>query len=210
MSSVQTAPCPVFTMRQPYKRPGQPHPSELTQHLRNNLIAIQERHRRRRTTNAQVEQNGSTNRNIKSDSPAVASHVTITDALASRGAQGVPKRFLKTAEWKTQGELGATLGTGYYVEEPDAIGDVFIPIDFIFSALQWGITELRSDGYYHVERPAPIKYGLRIYDKECVDRSRWGPTDLDSDEEDVVTPDSTSTKAQSPGPPDDINVASSA
>jgi len=73
----------------------------------------------------------------------VASHVTITDALASRGAQDVPKRFLKTAEWKKHGENGASLGTGYYVEEPDATGEeVFIPVDFIFSALQWGITEL--------------------------------------------------------------------
>src|SRR6202453_1980866 len=69
MSSVQTAPCPVFTMRQPYQRPGYSHPSEVTQHLRNNLIAIQERHRRRRTTNAQVEQNGSANRNSGTPEP---------------------------------------------------------------------------------------------------------------------------------------------
>ena len=141
----------------------------MTQHLRDNLIAIQERHHRRRlrTTNAQVEQNGPLNRNINSDLlPTVASHVTITDALASRGAQDVPKCFLKKAEWKKQGEAGATLGTGYYVEDPDIEEDIFLPVDFIFSALQWGLTELRSDRFYHVERPTPVKFlwELRLHD----------------------------------------------
>ena len=62
--------------------------------------------------------------------------------------------------------------------------EAYIPVDFIYSALQWGLTELRSDGFYHVKRPAPVRYGLRIYDEEHVDRSRWGPVDIDSDEED--------------------------
>ena len=89
----------------------------------------------------------------------MASHITVTDTLARRGVQDVPKCFLKGADWKEQGDHGVTCGTGYYIEDPDA-EKTFLPIDFIFSALQWGLTELRSDGFYHVTRPAPVKYGL--------------------------------------------------
>ena len=54
---------------------------------------------------------------------------------------------------------------------------------FNFQALQWGLTYTEEE-HYVLERPAPIKCGLRIFDKERTpDRSRWGPLDGTPDEE---------------------------
>jgi hypothetical protein len=57
------------------------------------------------------------------------------------------------------------LGDGYYVADPDE-DNVFSAVDFSFDTLQWGLTE-----------PIPVKYGLRIFDEERQDCSRWGPID---------------------------------
>ena len=40
-----------------------------------------------------------------------------------------------------------------------------------------------------VERPAPARYGLRIFDEERTqDRSRWGPIDRTPDKEEIPNP----------------------
>ena len=49
--------------------------------------------------------------------------------------------------------------------------------------MQWGCTHHKKDRFV-LERPAPIRYGLWIFDKEQTqDRSCWGPIDGTLDEE---------------------------
>jgi hypothetical protein len=55
-------------------------------------------------------------------------------------------------------------------------------VDFNFETLQWGLTD-QIEGQHRITRPAPLKYGLQIFDKERTDQSRWGPIDRTSDEE---------------------------
>ena len=64
-----------------------------------------------------------------------------------------------------------------------------IPVDFNFKHLQWGCTHPKKDRFV-VERPAPVRYGLRIFDKERTqDRSRWGPIDGTPNEEEIPNPE---------------------
>jgi hypothetical protein len=105
----------------------------------------------------------------------VATSTSFTDR---RGERNVPKRYLKEAEWFTNGYLGA----GYYTADPDSETGGISAVDFNFETLQWGITE-QIEGQYRITRPAHIKYGLRIFDEERTDRSRWGPIDRIDDEE---------------------------
>ena len=64
----------------------------------------------------------------------------------------------------------------------------FFSIDFNFKHLQWGCTFKKKDRFA-VERPAPVRYGLRIFDEERTqDRSCWGPIDGTPDEEELPNP----------------------
>ena len=64
---------------------------------------------------------------------------------------------------------------------------VLILIDFNFKYLQWGCTHPKKDKFV-VKRPAPVRYGLCIFDEERTqDRSCWGPIDGTPDED--KTPD---------------------
>ena len=64
---------------------------------------------------------------------------------------------------------------------------ILIPIDFNFKHLQWGCMHPKKDRFA-VERPAPVRYGLRIFDEEKTqDRSRWGPIDGTPDEEEATS-----------------------
>jgi hypothetical protein len=115
-------------------------------------------------------------RNINSELlPTVA---TSTAFIDRRGECNVPKRYLKEAEWYVDGYLGE----GYYTTDPDSDTGGLTAIDFNSDTLQWGITE-QIEGWYRITRPAPIKYGLRIFDEERTDRSRWGPIDRINDDE---------------------------
>jgi hypothetical protein len=150
--------------------------------LRTQLIRIQQNNFRHSTL-AQAEQSGPSNRNINSDlctTVATTRANTITTYVSRRGEQNVPKRYIKEAEW-----LDKEYGWGYYTTSNDsADDDTFIAVDFDFGALQWGVTrKLPDNGGFAIERPAPVKLGLRIYDEERVDRSRWGPLDGQEDEE---------------------------
>jgi hypothetical protein len=107
--------------------------------------------------------------------PTVATSTVFTDR---RGECNVPKRYLKEAEWYSDGYLG----TGYYTTDPDSDTGGLSAVDFNFETLQWGLTE-QIEGRYRITRPAPIKYGLRIFDEERTDRSRWGPIDRINNEE---------------------------
>ena len=65
---------------------------------------------------------------------------------------------------------------------------ILIPIDFNFKHLQWGCTHQKKDRFV-LERPAPVRYGLHIFDEERTqDRSRWGPIDGTPDEEELPDP----------------------
>jgi hypothetical protein len=105
---------------------------------------------------------------------------TITTYIARRGEQNIPKRYLKEAEW-----LDKDYSWEYYTTSNDPNDDnTFLAIDFDFGSLQWGITrQLPNNRGFAIKRPAPVKLGLRIYDKERVDRSHWGPLDGEADEE---------------------------
>ena len=63
-----------------------------------------------------------------------------------------------------------------------------IPVNFNFKHLQWGCTHKKEDRFA-LERPAPTRYRLRIFDEERTqDRSRWGPIDRTPDEEEQPDP----------------------
>ena len=54
--------------------------------------------------------------------------------------------------------------------------------------MQWGCTHRKKDRFV-LERPAPIRYGLHIFDEERTqDRSCWGPIDGTLDEEEGPDP----------------------
>jgi hypothetical protein len=97
-----------------------------------------------------------------------------------RGERNVPRRYLKDAEWYSD----KYLGEGYYVADPDD-DDRFCAVDFNFDTLQWGLTE-PVEGQYRITRPIPVKYGLRIFDEERQDRSRWGPIDGTTENEEPL------------------------
>ena len=154
-------------------------PSALTEYLKQKL-----RHQRAkrlgRSLSAQVEQNVPLKRNINSDFTLAA---TTTKYIDQRGECNVPKRYLKEADWCED----RPLGTGYYIVCPDD-PSVLIPVDFNFKHLQWGCTHPKKDRFV-VERPAPARYRLCIFDKERTqDRSCWGPIDGTPDEEEIPNP----------------------
>jgi hypothetical protein len=107
----------------------------------------------------------------------VATSVSIVER---RGERNVPRRYLKDAEWHTD----KYLGEGYYVADPDE-DDTFCTVDFSFDTLQWGLTE-PIEGQYQITHPIPVKYGLRIFDEERQDRSRWGPLDGSTNDEEPL------------------------
>ena len=154
-------------------------PSALTEYLKNKL-RIQRAKRLGRSLPTQVESNVRPERNINSDFTLAT---TILDYLDRRGERNVPKRYLKEADWTEDGPLG----TGYYTADPDD-PSILIPIDFNFKYLQWGCTHPKNDKFV-VERPAPVCYGLRIFDEERTqDRSQWGPIDGTTDEDENPNP----------------------
>jgi hypothetical protein len=107
----------------------------------------------------------------------VATSVIFVDR---RGERNVPRRYLKDTEWYSD----KYLGEGYYVADPDD-DDRFCAIDFNFDTLQWGLTE-PVEGQYQITRPIPVKYGLRIFDEERQDRSRWGQIDGTTENEEPL------------------------
>ena len=154
-------------------------PSALTEYLKQRL-RLQWAKRLGHSLPAQVEQSVQLERNINSD---FALATTILDDLDRRGERNVPRRYLKDADWCEDGPLGA----GYYIADPDD-PSILIAVDFNFKHLQWGCTHPRKDKFI-VERPAPIRYGLRIFDEERTqDRSQWGPIDGTPEEDEAPNP----------------------
>ena len=93
--------------------------------------------------------------------------------LSQRGDRNVPLWYIKGAEW-VEKKKDQDLSPGYYALNDDSD---LIPIEFDFEAIQWGVAEATPEGTIRVRRPAPIELGLRIFDKERVERSQWGPRD---------------------------------
>jgi hypothetical protein len=118
-----------------------------------------------------------------------------------RGERNVPKRYLKDAEWYSD----KYLGEGYYVADPDD-DDRFCAVDFNFDTLQWGLTE-PVEGQYRITRPIPVKYGLRIFDEERQDRSRWGPIDGATENEEPLAQTFKFGSDQGDTPDPDIDIA---
>jgi hypothetical protein len=165
-------------------------------------VRSQNRHLRRvshRSDSAHVEPNVPSTRNINSDSQStVATSVIFVDR---RGERNVPKRYLKDAEWYPD----KYLGEGYYVADPDD-EDRFCAVDFNFDTLQWGLTE-PIEGQYRITRPIPVKYGLRIFDEERQDRSRWGPIDGTTENEELLAQTFKFGSEQGDTPDPDIDIS---
>ena len=106
---------------------------------------------------AQVELSIQLERNINSDFTLAT---TTLDYLERRRECNVPKRYLKDTDWCKDGPLG----TGYYIADPDN-PSILITVDFNSKHLQWGCTHQKGDKFV-VERPAPARYGLCIFDEE--------------------------------------------
>jgi hypothetical protein len=172
-------PCAAIT-EHPYRTEN---PQQLTDRLRQQWLRIrtQNRHLRRtshRPESAHIEPDVPSTRNINSDSQStVATSVILVDR---RGERNVPRRYLKDVEWYQD----KYLGEGYYVADPGD-DDRFCAVDFNFDTLQWGLTE-PVEGQYRITRPIPVKYGLRIFDEERQDRSRWGPIDGSTEKEEPL------------------------
>ena len=118
---------------------------------------------------------------------ASSTQVRIVDR---RGDQNVPKRYLKAARWNPEDDISdLPLGPGYYVINPDSDKDDWIPVDFDFDVLQWGLTYQRNaDSKFEIYQPAPSEYRLQIYGEERVwDRSQWGPLDGTTDPEECLS-----------------------
>ena len=146
----------LTTLYHPYAH----KPSALTEYLKHKL---QVQHAKCQSCNhpAHVEWNVPLEHNINSDliTLATSNH----ECLERRGECNVPKRYLKSTEWTKRGPLGP----GYYIGDPDdeSKNPNIILVNFNFQALQWGLTH-EEDDHFILERPAPIRYGLHIFDEE--------------------------------------------
>ena len=153
--------------------------SALTEYLKQKL-RLQRAKRLGRSLPARVELSIQPERVINSDFTLAT---TTLDYLERRGERNVPKRYLKDADWCEEGPLGP----GYYIADSDD-PSILITVDFNFKHLQWGCTHQNKDKFV-VERPAPARYRLRIFDEERTqDRSQWGPLDGSPDEDEVPNP----------------------
>ena len=153
--------------------------SALTEYLKQKLRS-QCAKRLSHSLPAQVKQDIPLERNINSDFALAA---TTLEYLDQRGERNIPKRYLKEADWCEDG----TLGAGYYIADPDE-PTILILVDCNFKHLQWGCTHPKKDKFM-VERPAPVRYGLHIFDEERTqDRSCWGPLDGTPDEDETPDP----------------------
>ena len=164
----------LATLYHPYAH----EPSALTEYLERKL-QVQRAKCQSRSHPAHIKQNIPLEHNINSDLHTLAT--PHREHLERRGERNVPKRYLKNAEWAKKGPLGV----GYYIRDPDNDSEEpnIIAVDFNFQALQWGLTYAEEE-HYILERLAPIKCGLRIFDKERTpDQSHWGPLDGTPDKE---------------------------
>ena len=154
-------------------------PGALTEYLKQKLC-LQQVKRLGRSLPAQVELSVQLERNINSDFTLAT---TTLDYLERRGERNIPKRYLKDADWCEDGPLG----TGYYIADSDD-PSILIAVDFNSKHLQWGCTHQKGDKFV-VERLAPARYGLCIFDEERTqDRSQWGPLDGSPDEDEAPNP----------------------
>ena len=154
-------------------------PGALTEYLKQKL-RLQQAKRLSRSPSAQVEPDVQLEHNINSD---FALATTTLDYLERRGERNVPKIYLKDADWCESGPLGK----GYYIVDSDD-PSVLIAVDFNFKYLQWGCTHQKEDKFV-VERPAPTRYRLRIFDEERTqDQSQWGPLDGTPEEDEAPNP----------------------
>ena len=133
----------VITL-QHVRNPSAPSSEEVWQQLRQHRAEILARLEAQRTRSslaslkspAQVEQHKPSSRDIKLDLKVALSYKTdIT--LEHRGERNIPKRYLKEAQWDAHNEPDGTINLGYYTQDREGN---YIPIDFDFNTLTWGMT----------------------------------------------------------------------
>jgi hypothetical protein len=122
---------------------------------------------------AQVEQDESLTRNIKSNLILASRTDSFQQGsrLLRRGEQTVPKRYIKSAHWLKVGD-----DEGYFAVHKGT----YFPIEFNYENCYWycvKYSDIRST--WETLRVAPSKYFLDIQDDEVVPRSDWGLLDAD-------------------------------
>ena len=99
--------------------------------------------------------------------------------LNRRGECNVPKKYLKSAEYTSDGD-----DPGYFVYHDGT----FIPAEFDFTHCFWYIVKYNDQQSCWLTHKLPKQeYSLEILDSEVTDRSEWGPIDdgkYDSDQSD--------------------------
>jgi hypothetical protein len=125
---------------------------------------------------AQVEQDESLTRNIKSNLILASRTDSFQQGsrLLRRGERTVPKRYIKSAHWLKVGD-----DEGYFAVHKGA----YFPIEFNYEHCYWycvKYSDIRST--WETLRVAPSEYFLDIQDDEVVPRSDWGLLDADDPE----------------------------
>jgi hypothetical protein len=123
------------------------------------------------TEDAQVEQDESLTRNIKSNLNLASRTDSFQPGsrLLRRGERTVPRRYIKSAHWLKVGD-----DKGYFAVHKGA----YFPIEFNYEHCYWycvKYSDIRST--WETLRVAPSEYFLDIQEDKIVSRSDWGLLD---------------------------------
>jgi hypothetical protein len=127
---------------------------------------------------AQVEQDESLTRNIKSNLTLASRTDSFQQGsrLLRQGERTVPKRYIKSAHWLKVGD-----DEGYFAVHKGT----YFPIEFNYEHCYWycvKYSDIRST--WETLQVAPSEYFLEIQDDEVVPRSDWGLLDGNDPETD--------------------------
>jgi hypothetical protein len=127
---------------------------------------------------AQVEQDESSTRNIKSNLTLASRTDSFQQGsrLLRRGERTVPRRYIKSAHWLKVGD-----DEGYFAVHKG----VYFPIEFNYEHCYWycvKYSDIRST--WETLQVAPSEYFLDIQDDEVVPQSNWGLLDSEDTETD--------------------------
>jgi hypothetical protein len=134
--------------------------------------------KRQISEDAQVEQDESLTRNIKSNLTLASRTDSFQQGsrLLRRGERTVPKRYIKSAHWLKVGD-----NKGYIAVHKGT----YFPIEFNYEHCYWycvKYSDIRST--WETLRVAPSEYFLDIQDEEVFPQSDWGLLNQDDPETD--------------------------